>query len=402
MKFVNVSDEELIITNNLPLLERENTEEIEYLNKICVKPWGKEYLAYQNDKIGIWILHIAKDVGTSVHCHFKKDTLLIPISGSFKIELYNRFEILNELEQLYIPRRAFHGITAYRNDSVLMEIEIYTDKINYTDKNDLFRFKDNIYTRKDKSNYASSVVERLPFDNEIMNMHTNNFFKIYNTEISINSLNNNDILKSDISIILEGEIFQESTKGEGSIICQNRPFSILTNNVKLLNISNHFYPSINKVVYSNRHLTDLLELNKYSNIGLTSGCFDIIHSGHIKNLKICKKLSGTFIVCLSSDEQVKRLKGSERPVNSLIDRAIMLSQFNFIDYILLYDEEDDKKEKTLDEIMVICNPETWFKGKDYIEDDIRYKHPSLKNICLIELESGKSTTNIVNKIKNNQ
>ena len=170
MKFINVSYEELTITNNLPLLERENTEEINYLNKICVKPWGKEYLAYQNDKIGIWILHVAKDVGTSVHCHFKKDTLLIPLSGSFKIELYNTFEILNELEQLYIPRRAFHGITAYRDDSVLMEIEIYTDKINYTDKNDLFRFKDNIYTRKDKSNYASSVVERLPFDNEIINM----------------------------------------------------------------------------------------------------------------------------------------------------------------------------------------------------------------------------------------
>ena len=37
MKFVNVSDEELTITNNLPLLERENTEEIEYLNKICIK-----------------------------------------------------------------------------------------------------------------------------------------------------------------------------------------------------------------------------------------------------------------------------------------------------------------------------------------------------------------------------
>jgi rfaE bifunctional protein nucleotidyltransferase chain/domain len=209
-------------------------------------------------------------------------------------------------------------------------------------------------------------------------------------------------LKSDISIILEGEIFQESTKGEGSIIHQNRPFSILTNNVKLLNISNHFYPSINKVVYSKRHLTDLLELNKYSNIGLTSGCFDIIHSGHIKNLKMCKKLCDTFVVCLSSDEQVKRIKGSERPVNSLIDRIIMLSQFSFIDYIVLYDEEDDKTEKTLDEIMVICNPESWFKGKDYTEADIRYKHPSLKNICLIELEYGKSTTNIVNKIKNNK
>jgi bifunctional ADP-heptose synthase (sugar kinase/adenylyltransferase) len=80
----------------------------------------------------------------------------------------------------------------------------------------------------------------------------------------------------------------------------------------------------------------------------------------------------------------------------------MLSQLSFIDYIVLYDEEDDKQEKTLDEIMVTCNPQTWFKGKDYTESAIRDKHPTLKNIYLIELECGKATTAIVNKIKNNQ
>ena len=52
-----------------------------------------------------------------------------------------------------------------------MEIEIYTDKIEYTDKNDLLRIKD-IYNR-DKNNYETSVVEREPNENEIMCFNNN-------------------------------------------------------------------------------------------------------------------------------------------------------------------------------------------------------------------------------------
>ena len=66
-------------------------------NKIYKKPWGSEYLAYQNTEIGIWILKINKGMETSVHCHFKKDTILICLSGSFKIKLYDSFKILNIL-----------------------------------------------------------------------------------------------------------------------------------------------------------------------------------------------------------------------------------------------------------------------------------------------------------------
>ena len=400
MEFINPTLKELEHTSGSHLITRDNTEQKEFFNKVCVKPWGKEYLAYQNEKIGIWILHIKKDCGTSVHCHFKKDTLLIPLSGSFKIELYEGFKILNELEKMYIPRRAFHGILSYKEESVLMEIEIYTEEIKYTDKNDLLRYRDT-YNRKEKSDYASSVCEREPHENEVVNMHTCNNFKIFNTDISIENLTQDILQNNDITIILDGDVFQQSTKREGSIVNKIIPFSNLTNNVITLNIKSSYSPEINKVIYSHRHLKDLLQTIDTTNIGLTSGCFDIVHSGHIKNLKACKKLCDKLFVCLSSDEQVKRLKGEGRPVNNILDRSILLSHFDFIDYIILYDEEDDDMEITLDEIMKTCLPKTWFKGKDYTIENIKKKHPTLQNIILIDLESDKSTSGIIKKIRTN-
>ena len=47
---------------------------VDYRKQVCKKPWGYESLAYINTKLGIWILHIKKNCGTSIHTHFKKDT----------------------------------------------------------------------------------------------------------------------------------------------------------------------------------------------------------------------------------------------------------------------------------------------------------------------------------------
>jgi rfaE bifunctional protein nucleotidyltransferase chain/domain len=145
-------------------------------------------------------------------------------------------------------------------------------------------------------------------------------------------------------------------------------------------------------------LNDFLEINKLDKIGLTSGCFDILHEGHINNLKKCKKKCNNLLVCLSSDQQIKRLKGTTRPINNLIDRVNMLINFDFIDLIILYDEINDELETELDNIMNIVNPYVWFKGSDYKKEEIFKKHPNLKNIILIDLVEGKSTTNIINKI----
>jgi len=402
MDFVLSGMEERLICERSHVRVRTNSERISYFQKVNDKPWGKEYLAYQNDQIGIWILHIDKGKETSLHCHFKKDTLLIPLSGSFKIGLFEGFKILHLFESLYIPREVFHSIHAYSDGAILMEIEIYTNQISYTDKNDLLRLKD-IYNR-DKDKYETSISVREPGEGEIMDFHKEGFrFCLEDTSLSIIELNTNDFVTIvDKVVLLEGSLFiNGSIVGPGSLIDLGSPsYSILSGSVKVLCLSNIYYRYIHKLIYSKEHLVDFIDCHKGSITGLTSGCFDIMHSGHLKNLQISKKMCDRLFVCLSSDAQIRRLKGEKRPINGLIDRINMLIQLDCIDYIILYEEVDDRLEIELDNIMNILKPAVWFKGSDYCKSDIMKKHPGLNRIELIDNIEGKSTTNIIKKILN--
>jgi len=397
MEFIHTLKDEDEICKNNEKQNRENSPQINYLNKINDKPWGKEYLAYQNDKIGIWILHVNKNHETSLHCHFKKDTILINIYGCFKINLFKDFKILNELDSLYVPRNTFHGIHSYLDDGILMEIEVYTEQICYTDKNDLLRIKD--FYQRDKNNYETSVVERQPHENEILDFAHNKKYKITNSLIEIIETNSTKTLLHDKIILLEGIIYETARKTPGSFIDIVKPHSFLTENATFLCLSNLNYSYSSKIIYSTYHLNDYLSLKKnLGRIGMTSGCFDILHEGHITNLKKCKKQCDHLMVCLSSDEQIKRLKGENRPINNIQDRLGMLIHFDFVNTIILYDETNDKYESELDRVINIVNPDIWFKGGDYSEEEILLKHPGLKQIELIEFLEGKSTTNLINKM----
>lgn len=400
MNFIKNTIEERSICLNSDIRFRNNSKKKDYINKINDKPWGKEYLSFQNDNIGIWILHINKGCETSTHCHFKKDTILFPISGCFKINLFDSYKILHIFEKLYVPRNTFHGIHAYSDDAVMIEMEIYTDQINYTDKNDLLRLKDK-YMR-DKSDYEKSVVERKPLENEIIDLsRLNHEFVINDTKIYVTDKLENSQLYDDI-FLLEGKLFNENVISSGSMVNLKKNVSLLTEKVKLICFSNCKKNFLNKIIYNSSHLNDYLNIENrnFQNIGLTSGCFDIMHNGHINTLKFAKKKCDKLFVCLSSDEQIKRLKGNNRPINSLKDRLYMLIHFDFIDNIILYEEYDDKLETELDNIMNIIKPDIWFKGKDYDEKKIKEKHPILKEITIIDSNYSISTTEIISMISN--
>ena len=105
-----------------------------------------------------------------------------------------------------------------------------------------------------------------------------------------------------------------------------------------------------------------------------------------------------LIVCLSSDEQIKQLKGDTRPINNYQDRIDLFKTIDYIDYIVLYNEENITDELSLGTIMKIVDPDCWVKGSDYNKNDIIKKHPYLRNICLIPNIENKSTTNIIKTI----
>jgi len=141
------------------------------------------------------------------------------------------------------------------------------------------------------------------------------------------------------------------------------------------------------------------ELRKKSDkkIGFTNGCFDIIHQGHIYYLKEARKKCDFLIVGLNSDESIKKLKGKDRPILSEKERSEVLENFNFIDRIVLFNEETPVK------LIKKIKPSFIFKGDDYKIEEV-VGHQIIKRwggkVILIKCIKGKSTSNIIRKIKN--
>jgi len=131
----------------------------------------------------------------------------------------------------------------------------------------------------------------------------------------------------------------------------------------------------------------------------TNGCFDVIHAGHIEYLREAKKLGDILIVGLNSDNSVKRLKGKTRPINDEKARAIVLSEFISVDYIVIFQED------TPYDLIKIIKPNILVKGGDWKEDEIVGADIVKKNgggVKSLQFKTGFSTTDIIARIKENE
>ena len=127
-------------------------------------------------------------------------------------------------------------------------------------------------------------------------------------------------------------------------------------------------------------------------IVFTNGCFDILHIGHVKYLQKAKSLGDVLIVGVNSNESVTRLKGPKRPINDEYDRAYLLASLEVVDYVVIF------KEDTPYELIKKIKPDILVKGKDYEGKEV-VGSDIAKEVQLIEFINGKSTTNIIKKIK---
>ena len=124
----------------------------------------------------------------------------------------------------------------------------------------------------------------------------------------------------------------------------------------------------------------------------TNGCFDILHEGHIQTLKFAKSHGEKLVVAINSDESIKRLKGKNRPINNLNKRISMLSQLNFVDYIVAFDED------TPLEVIKKIKPCVIAKGGDYKKSDIVGSDIVAETIISNYIKN-ESTTNIIKKLQ---
>lgn len=149
-------------------------------------------------------------------------------------------------------------------------------------------------------------------------------------------------------------------------------------------------------IYDNTTINNQLKIWKSDNkkIIFTNGCFDILHRGHIDYLSKAKDLGDILIIGINTDNSVKRLKGSNRPINDEQSRAYILSALLFVDAVIYFDED------TPLELIKHINPDVLVKGGDYIKEDIVGYDFIINNgneVKIIDLTKGYSTTNIIKK-----
>jgi D-beta-D-heptose 7-phosphate kinase/D-beta-D-heptose 1-phosphate adenosyltransferase len=128
----------------------------------------------------------------------------------------------------------------------------------------------------------------------------------------------------------------------------------------------------------------------------TNGCFDILHAGHISYLEFAKQQGDILILGLNSDLSVKRNKGDSRPINCEQDRATVVAALEFIDYIVIFNEDEPL------EVIAKIIPNVLVKGKDWAHyvcgREIVEENGG--KVILADMVDGKSTTNIIKKIDN--
>ena len=153
-------------------------------------------------------------------------------------------------------------------------------------------------------------------------------------------------------------------------------------------------PSGGKIIERSA-LADLRKTQPGRKIVFTNGCFDILHVGHADYLRRAAALGDILVVGLNSDASVRRLKGHDRPVNSQEERAALLAALEFVDHVVIFDED------TPYELIREVRPDILAKGADYRPEEVAggdLVEAWGGKLVLIPLIEGKSTTAIIEKL----
>lgn len=127
-------------------------------------------------------------------------------------------------------------------------------------------------------------------------------------------------------------------------------------------------------------------------IVFTNGCFDILHPGHVSLFAFARSKGDVLVVGVNSDKSIHWIKGPQRPIVGLKDRLEVLAALRSVDYLIPFDTP------TPEALVASIKPDVMVKGGDWKVKDIA-GHQYAKKTLLFPIKAGRSTTNIVEKIK---
>ena len=138
-----------------------------------------------------------------------------------------------------------------------------------------------------------------------------------------------------------------------------------------------------------------IERQKGGKIVLANGCFDFFHVGHVRYLAGAKRLGDCLIVAINSDEQVRKLKGENRPLMPEQERAEILSALKFVDYVTIF------SEPTVVELIRALRPDFHAKGTDYTVDSVPERSVVKEcggRVVIVGDPKNHSSTDLIHKI----
>jgi D-beta-D-heptose 7-phosphate kinase/D-beta-D-heptose 1-phosphate adenosyltransferase len=127
----------------------------------------------------------------------------------------------------------------------------------------------------------------------------------------------------------------------------------------------------------------------------TNGCFDLLHTGHLRYLDQARSLGDFLLVGLNSDGSIKRLKGPNRPVRNQNERSEMLAALMMVDGLVIFEQD------TPLELILAVRPHFLVKGGDWSVSGIIGANEVLGmggEVKSLTLEKGFSTTSLIERI----
>ena len=129
----------------------------------------------------------------------------------------------------------------------------------------------------------------------------------------------------------------------------------------------------------------------------TNGCFDLLHTGHIRSFRDAKALGDILVVGINSDESVRAIKGPLRPVTCEEDRAEIIAALELVDCVTIFGEPDPVA------ILSRLRPDVHCKGADYAEGrklvperDVVLGYGG--EIRFLPLHAGRSTSGLMQRL----
>lgn len=123
-----------------------------------------------------------------------------------------------------------------------------------------------------------------------------------------------------------------------------------------------------------------------------NGTFDIIHLGHLALFNYAKSLGDFLLVGIDSDQRVKKLKGTSRPINNEFERKTLLENLKAIDKVQIFNSDQEL-------IDIISTCDIMVKGSDYIGKPIVGEHVC-KQITFFDRINEYSSTQKIQSIIN--